>query len=121
MSVSANPNKPLPHPGPRTNAPFEEMYQNPRSEYSLSMIFLVALMATGEMPVKGDKVYYNDAERMWTFSRPGNKERRILVQLAQVTSGGSLQFRVLDLAQHAPWKSAYVPTAALVKANDHNH
>lgn len=110
--------KALPHPGPRTNAPFEELRQNPRSEYSLSMVFLVALAATNEQPVRGDQITYNDDDKMWTFRRKQNKTRKIFVQLSQVTSGGSIQMRVLDIATGPAWRSMYIPTDSLIRCNN---
>lgn len=110
--------KPLPTAGPKTNDPFEELRQNPRSEYSLSMVYSVAMMAIGEKPTRGDSMFYNEDEKTWTLYRTppfGIKETKTLIQLVQVTHGGSIQFRVLEIDSGLGWKSAYLPTAALMR------
>ncbi len=110
--------KPLPPGGPKTNDTFEELRQHPTSEYSASMVYLVAMMATNEVPMKGDQIFHNASESTWTVYRnpPGQRERKIILQAVQVTHGGSIQFRFLDVAAGLGWRSAYLPTGALLKS-----
>ena len=108
----------LPASGPHTNEAFEEMRQHPTSEYTLTTVYTVALMATGEQPVRGDAIFWNESDKTWTLIRtpPSGHERKIIVQLMQVTHGGSIQFRFLDVAAGLGWRSTYLPTAALVRS-----
>ncbi len=104
--------------GPNTNDVFEQIRQNPISDYSVSVVYLVAMMAAAEEPMKGDHILYNASECAWTVYRnaPGFSERKITLQLVQVTHGGSLQFRVLDIAANRGWRSVYLPTGPLSKS-----
>ncbi len=118
QTASEAPPKTLPAGGPKTNDTFEELRQNPRSGYSLSMVYSVALQKIGEQSARGDSMFYNESEETWTLFRakPGEHERKIFIQLVQVTHGGSIQFRVLDASAGSGWQSAYLPTEALVKS-----
>ena len=108
----------FPPGGPKTNDTFEEIKQHPTSDYSLSMVYLVAMMAAAEEPMKGDHIFYNASDCSWTVYRnaPRCSERKIILNLVQVTHGGSLQFRVLDIAAGHGWRSVYLPTKALSKS-----
>jgi hypothetical protein len=108
----------MPTGGPHTNDAFEEMRQHPTSQYSLTTVYTMALMATSEQPVRGDAMFWNESDQTWTLLRtpPGGRERKIIVQMVQVTHGGSIQFRFLDVAARLGWRSTYLPTAALVRS-----
>lgn len=109
--------KALPAGGPHTNDTFEQLRQFPRSEYSISQAYSMAMIATGEQPVRGDRIVYSDAEHTWTVLRiVGTTERKIVVYLVQVTNSGSIQFRFFDSATNAPWRSIYLPTGPLFRS-----
>lgn len=127
MQVISKPSpKPLPPGGPKTNDVFEELYQHPKSAYSVSMAYMVALNAASEISMKGDKISWDSASSKWVLIRnpTGKKERKIFIQVVQVTHGGNIQFRVLDLASGFGWRSAYLPTGPLersVEASERKH
>ena len=115
--VSSKSPKAFPAGGPHTSDVFEELRQNPRSEYSISQAYSMAMIGSHEEPVRGDRVVYSDADHTWTVLRiVGTTERKLVVYLVQVTNSGSIQFRFFDSATNAPWRSVYLPTGPLFRS-----
>jgi hypothetical protein len=111
--------KALPAGGPNTNSVFEELRQHPKSEYSISMVYTLAMMASHELPIRGDVVLFDHLEQHWIIERRNRTSvRSLFLQLVQVTNGGSLQFRFLDAITGEGWRSVFLPTEPLFKTTN---